>query len=60
LGVTEDRRPSTKALRHEGDGSVEYLLSGGCVKLIAVANKERVCHDRRLQVKLTTVLPDGE
>jgi hypothetical protein len=59
LGVAEDRRAGAEALRHERRGSVEYLLGGGRPELIAVADKERVSHDRRLPVKLTTVRPHG-
>jgi hypothetical protein len=59
LGVAEHGRAGAEALRHEGRGTVEYLVSGGCAELLAVANKERVSHERRLQVKLTTVLPHG-
>lgn len=59
VGAPEDWRAGTEALRYERRGAVERFLGGGCAKLSAVADKERVSHGRRLQVKVTTALPHG-
>jgi hypothetical protein len=59
FGAAEHRCAGAEALRHECSGAVEHLLGGGFAKLVAVADKERVSHGRRLQVKLTTALPHG-
>ena len=55
----EDLGAGAEAPRHERRGAVEHFLSGGLAELVAVADEERVSHDRRLPVKLTTVLPHG-
>src|SRR5438105_219313 len=59
FGAAEDRCAGAEVLRHDGCGTVKYFLGGGFAKLVAVADKKRVSHSRRLQVKLTTALPRG-
>jgi type I restriction-modification system DNA methylase subunit len=59
FGATENRRAGAEALRHERCGALQHFLGGGFAKPLAVADKERVSHDRRLQRKLTRALPHG-
>jgi hypothetical protein len=59
VDTAEYRCAGSEALRHERCGALEHFLGGGFAEVIAVSDKERVSHGRRLQMKLTTALPHG-